>query len=55
DIRDLMKFRNTNPAFGLDGECITEVNDNKLVITRKCGEHVAVLKADLKTYEFSVS
>ncbi|MDR3598814.1 MAG: sucrose phosphorylase, partial [Clostridium sp.] len=54
DIRDLMKFRNTNSAFGLDGECITEVNGSELRITRKCGEHVAVLKADLKTHEFAI-
>ena len=54
DIRDLMKFRNTNPAFGLDGECTTEVNGNEITITRKCGEHTAVLKADLKTHDFTI-
>jgi len=54
DIRDLMKLRNTNEAFGLDGECITEVNSNELVITRKCGEHTAILKANLKTHDFTI-
>ncbi|NRY59581.1 sucrose phosphorylase [Clostridium beijerinckii] len=54
DIRDLMKFRNSNPAFGLDGECITKVNGSQLVITRKCGNHTAVLKADLKSYVFTI-
>jgi len=54
DIRDLMKFRNTNPAFGLDGECITEVNDNELIITRKYGKHTAILKANLKTHDFTI-
>jgi len=54
DIRDLMKFRNNNPAFGIDGECITEVNGSKLIITRKCRENTAILKADLKTYDFNI-
>lgn len=55
DIRDLMKFRNTNSAFGLDGECITEVNGSELTIIRKCGEYSSILKANLKTYEFSIN
>jgi sucrose phosphorylase len=54
DIRDLMKLRNANPAFGLDGECITEVDGSKLIITRKCNEHTVVLKADLKIHEFTI-
>ena len=54
DIRDLMKLRNTNKAFGLDGKCITEVNGNELIITRTCGEHKAVLKANLKTHDFTI-
>jgi sucrose phosphorylase len=54
DIRNLMKFRNSNKAFGLDGKCVTEVNGNELIITRTCGEHKAVLKADLKTHEFTI-
>ena len=48
DIRDLMKFRNTNPAFGLDGECITEVNGSEITIIRKCGEYSSTLKAEFK-------
>ena len=52
DIRDLMKFRNSNKAFGLDGKCIAEVNGNELIITRTCGEHKTVLKANLKTHDF---
>jgi len=54
DIRDLMKLRNTNEAFGLDGKCITEVNGNEFIITRKCGEHTAILKANLKTHDFTI-
>lgn len=54
DIRNLMIFRNTNPAFSLDGECITKVDGSKLAITRKYGEHIVILKADLKTHEFII-
>ena len=54
DIRDLMKFRNSNKAFGLDGKCITEVSGNEFIITRTCGEYKAVLKADLKTHDFTI-
>ena len=54
DIRDLMKLRNSNAAFGLDGECITEVNGNEFIITRKCGEHTVILKANLKTHDFTI-
>ena len=54
DIRDLMKLRNSNTAFGLDGECITEVKGNELIITRKCREHTAILKANLKTHDFAI-
>ena len=49
-----MKLRNSNTAFGLDGECITEVKGNELIITRKCREHTAILKANLKTHDFAI-
>ena len=54
DIRDLMKLRNSNEAFGLSGECITEVNGNEFTIIRTCGEHKAILKANLKTHDFTI-
>ena len=54
DIKDLMELRNSNLAFGLDGECITEIHGSNLIITRKCGEHKITLNSDLKTYEFSI-
>ncbi len=54
DIRDLMKLRNSNAAFGLSGECITEVNGNEFTIIRTCGEHKAILKANLKTHDFTI-
>lgn len=53
-IRDLMKLRNTNKAFGLDGKCITEVNGNTFSIIRTCGEHKAILKVNLKIHDFII-
>lgn len=55
ELRDLMEFRNKNKAFGLEGKCITEVKDEStLIITRICGDNKAVLKADLKTFDFEI-
>lgn len=51
-LRDLMRFRNTCPAF--DGECICESEGDKLIITRKSKDAEAVLKADLSTYHFEI-
>lgn len=51
-LRDLMRFRNTCPAF--DGECICESEGDKLTITRKTKDAEAVLKADLRTYQFEI-
>lgn len=36
------------------GKYITEVNGNKLIITRTCGEYKAILRADLKTHDFTI-
>jgi sucrose phosphorylase len=36
------------------GKYITEVNGNKLIITRTCGEYKAILRADLKTHDFNI-
>lgn len=55
DLRDLMKFRNSHPAFALEGDCITETENSRLKITRKYGEHEAVLEADLISHEFHIS
>ncbi|WP_044930566.1 sucrose phosphorylase [Mediterraneibacter gnavus] len=52
-LRDLMIFRNTCPAF--DGECICESEGDKLQITRVGTGATAVLKANLTTYQFSIS
>lgn len=53
-LRDLMEFRNEHQAFHLDGECITEVEQEHLMITRQYKEHKAVLKANLKTFGFTI-
>lgn len=53
-LRDLMIFRNTCPAFALDGECICECEGDRLQITRKGEKGTAVLKADLTTYQFEI-
>ncbi|MBQ1681040.1 MAG: sucrose phosphorylase [Agathobacter sp.] len=53
-LLDLMKFRNTHPAF--DGEFILEEsNDEELVILRKNGDDFARLHANFKTKEFSIT
>lgn len=53
-LLDLMRFRNSHPAFHIDGDISAELPENhKLVIRRSYGEKYAVLKADLleKTFE----
>ena len=52
DLRDLMEFRNQCPAFDLNGTCETAAEGSRLEIVRKYQGHRAVLKADLKTFEF---
>ena len=56
DLRELMEFRNTHPAFAVEGECKTELpRENVLRITRSSKEGTAVLEADLKTHEFTIT
>lgn len=54
DIRDLMKYRNQNLAFHLEGLCTTSIEGSKLVITRSYKEYKAVLTADLYSHEFRI-
>lgn len=50
---ELMEFRNEHPAF--DGEFILEdSDDDKLIITRRSGDHFARLIADFKTKEYQI-
>lgn len=53
-LLDLMKFRNTHPAF--DGEFILEeCSDEELVILRKNGDDYARLHANFKTKKYEIT
>ena len=52
-LRELMKFRNRCKAF--EGECVCEAEGDVLRITRSFEDSKAVLKANLSTYEFTVT
>lgn len=51
----LMKLRNEHPAFHIDGDIKAVLcGEHGIEITRTYQEHTITLKADLKTYEFSI-
>jgi len=53
---DLLKFRNTFPAFGFDSQLVIEDSDEgKLALVWTKEEHQASLTADLATFEFEIS
>lgn len=53
NLRDLMIFRNTCPAFA--GKCLVEdTPDSQLEIRRESVRNTAVLKADLHTMQFEI-
>ncbi|SER47854.1 sucrose phosphorylase [Salipaludibacillus aurantiacus] len=52
---NLMKFRNSYPAFEGDIEVIEQEGTSLIEIIRTAGEHRAVLKADLATYDYEVT
>ncbi|HSN11856.1 MAG TPA: sucrose phosphorylase, partial [Propionibacteriaceae bacterium] len=53
---ELLRFRNTFGAFGFDATCeVAETPTDELVVTWRKGDHEAVLRANLATYEFSVT
>lgn len=54
ELKDLMIFRNSHPAFHLDGSCITEADGTRLTIRRAWGGHEAVLEANLADYSFTI-
>lgn len=55
-LRSLMRFRNTCPAFGEDGECvIVETPADQLEIRRAGGGCEAVLRADLASRQFRIT
>ena len=52
---EMMRLRNTHPAFHVDGDCRVELSgEHGLTITRTWQEHRAVLTADLKTHQFTI-
>lgn len=54
-LLELMRFRNRHPAFSLEGQIEVElIGEYGLCITRKQGEHFAVLDADLKRHTFEI-
>ena len=53
---DLLRFRNSSPAFGWDAACeIADTADDRLVITWRRGGHTAVLDADLAAGTFAIT
>lgn len=55
ELLELMEFRNTHAAFNLEGTCETQLDDDHVIaITRRYEDDYAILKADLKTYEFEI-
>ena len=55
DLLALMRFRNQHPAFSLEGQIeVALTGEHGLRITRKQGEHFAVLDADLKRHTFEI-
>ena len=58
ELLKLMKFRNEHPAFDGDaneGFILEDCGDDKLVITRRNGNHFATLSADFNTKEFEIT
>ncbi len=53
-LKELMRWRNENPAFAIDGGIAVETQGSRLVITRTAGAHTAVLDADLAACTFTL-
>jgi sucrose phosphorylase len=51
---ELLKFRNTNPAFGFDSKLDVKVEGSVMTFTWTNGEHKASLKADFSDYSFTI-
>lgn len=51
----LMRFRNTHPAFAIDGDMTVEIPEpGRLRITRRWQDDTATLDADLKDHTFTI-
>lgn len=53
-LRKLMEFRNTHPAFNLDGMIQVETEKDKIKIERSWNGHNITLDADLRSYQFRI-
>ena len=51
---ELLRFRNTNPAFGFDSKLDVKVKGSVMTFTWTNGEHKASLKADFSDYSFTI-
>ncbi|MDF2888859.1 MAG: sucrose phosphorylase [Lacrimispora sp.] len=52
---ELMRFRNTHPAFALEGNMEVKLKkEHELTIIRTWGTYYAALTADLKTFKFDI-
>ena len=51
----LLRFRNTNPAFGFDAKITFEAEGPLVTVTHENNGHKAVLRADLSTCEYEIS
>ena len=52
---ELLRFRNTNPAFGFDSKLDVKVEGSVMTFTWTNGEHKASLKADFTDYSFDIT
>ena len=52
---ELLRFRNTNPAFGFDSKLDVKVEGSVMTFTWTNGEHKAGLKADFSDYSFDIT
>ena len=53
-LKELMKLRNSHPAFSLEGEISIKAENDKFEIVRKYKKDSIALKADLTTYDFEI-
>ena len=51
---ELLRFRNTNPAFGFDSKLDISLDGSVMTFTWTNGDNKACLKADFSDYSFTV-
>lgn len=52
---DMIRLRNTHPAFSVDAHIMTAAQGSKLMIRWENGSDYALLEADLESFEFTLS